>query len=433
MSTLSYPPPAHAPSDLGSLVGKRITLCVTGSIAAYKAVLLVRLLKAAAADVQVVMTRAAKRFVGRDTLAALTGRLVATDMFGSDGEPHVELARRSDLIVVAPASADSMARLATGRGDDLLAATILCARCPVLIAPAMHPSMWEHPLTRANVERLASLPGWRIVGPAFGKVASGDEGWGRMLEPADIAREIAAILADGTEADAGAKTRAELAGRHVVVTAGPTVEDLDPVRSLTNRSSGRMGFAIAGSAVRRGARVTLIAGPVSLPTPDGVRRIDVRSALDMQAALSQALGERLGAADALVMCAAVSDYRPRLAAATKLKRSGEPMVLELVPNPDLLSEVGSARSGTEPLLLGFAVETASGPALVALARQKLASKHVDAIVANAAEDALGTEDTRAILVTPSEERPLGPGPKTLVSEQIVDFLVTRLNRAPGQP
>jgi phosphopantothenoylcysteine decarboxylase/phosphopantothenate--cysteine ligase len=411
----------------GALVRKRITVCVSGSIAAYKAVLLVRALVRAGASVQPVMTRSARRFVGAATLSGLTGRPVHTDMFTEPGELHVALGRDSDAIVVLPATADLIARLANGHADDLVTATLLCARCPVLIAPAMHPRMWEHPATRRNVECIRQLPGWTLLEPTFGEVASGETGVGRMLEPEAILAAVEATLgATPEQVDTGAAGQgASLAGRHVVVTAGPTVEDLDPVRFLTNRSSGKMGFAIARSAALAGARVTLISGPVGLTTPPGVERVDVRSALDMQAALERALGEGLRGADALVMCAAVSDYRPRSTSPTKLKRSGAERTLELVPNPDLLAGIGRTRSGRAPFLLGFAVETEQGEALERAARVKLESKQVDAIVANAASDALGTDETRAVIVTRDAALPLS-GWKQDVGTEIVEFLAARI-------
>jgi phosphopantothenoylcysteine decarboxylase/phosphopantothenate--cysteine ligase len=372
------------------------------------------------------MTRAALRFVGRATLSGLTGRPVYTDMFQGAGEPHVELGRDSDLIVIAPATADLLARLAHGRADDLTTATALCASCPVLIAPAMHPRMWSHPLTQANVERLQSVSGWELLGPAFGEVASGESGLGRLLEPEQLMEAVQRALAlsePGRSGGVVGRPSLGLAGRHIVVTAGPTLEDLDPVRSLTNRSSGKMGFAIARCAALAGARVTLIAGPVALSTPPAVERVDIRSALDMQAALAAALAD---GADALVMCAAVSDYRPAFRSPTKLKRADGELALELVPNPDLLQEIGQGRRGTRPYLLGFAVETESGERLVLAARGKLLKKQVDAIVANSAADALGTDDTRAMLVTADAERALGPGSKLAVAEDIVAFLASRL-------
>jgi phosphopantothenoylcysteine decarboxylase/phosphopantothenate--cysteine ligase len=372
------------------------------------------------------MTRSARRFIGAATLSGLTGRPVHVDMFRAPGELHVSLARDSDLIVVVPATADLLARLANGHADDLVTATLLCAHCPVLIAPAMHPRMWEHPATQRNAERLRQTPGWQLLEPVFGEVASGETGVGRMLEPGAIVAAIEQALAVEAHADGAALERTlRLAGKRVVVTAGPTVEDIDPVRFLTNRSSGKMGFAIARSAARLGAEVTLIAGPVTLPTPSGVARIDVRSALDMRAALARALGEGSSAADALVMSAAVSDYRPRVSAPHKLKRAARDLALDLVPNPDLLAEIGGARTGPRPFLLGFAVETAQGAELEQAARQKLAQKRVDAIVANAAADALGTDDTRALIVSAADVVPLA-GSKESVSDQIVEFLADRL-------
>jgi phosphopantothenoylcysteine decarboxylase / phosphopantothenate---cysteine ligase len=407
-----------------SLVGKRVTLCVGGSVAAYKAPLVARLLLRAGATVQPVMTRSAGRFLGPATLSGLTGRQVFTDMFRCEGEAHVALAAESDLILIVPATADLISRLAHGRANDLVTATALCAGCPVLIAPAMHPRMWNHPLTQANVERLLDVPGWELLGPEFGEVASGERGLGRLMEPERIAEAVQQRLAGtGGLERAAVAPGFGVAGRHIVVTAGPTLEDLDPVRALTNRSSGKMGFAIARSAASHGARVTLISGPVALRTPPGVARVDVRSALDMQAALARALA---AGADALVMCAAVSDYRPRVRSPAKLKRGTEDLALELVPNPDLLREIGRARVGPKPYLLGFAVETESGERLVSAAREKLRNKHIDAIVANSADDALGTDDTRAILVTSDAERVLGPGSKLAVGDEIIQFLGTCL-------
>jgi phosphopantothenoylcysteine decarboxylase / phosphopantothenate---cysteine ligase len=411
----------------GPLVRRQITVCICGSIAAYKAVLVVRALLRAGAIVQPVMTRSARRFVGEATLSGLTGRPVYAAMFGAPGELHVALGRESDLIVVVPATADLLARLANGHADELVTATLLCARCPVLIAPAMHPRMWEHPATQRNVERLRQTPRWTLLEPSFGEVASGEVGLGRMPEPEVIVGAIERVLSSAVadSISASSEPARSLAGRHVVVTAGPTVEDLDPVRFITNRSSGKMGFAIARGAVRRGARVTLIAGPVALEAPAGVTRVDVRSALDMQAALAHALGEGLRGADALVMCAAVSDYRARAPSPTKLKRSSAEVQLELVPNPDLLAEIGRARTGRAPYLLGFAVETEQGERLEQAARLKLERKRVDGIVANAASDTLGRDDTRALLVTADATHPLS-GSKQAVGEEIVEFLVDRL-------
>jgi phosphopantothenoylcysteine decarboxylase/phosphopantothenate--cysteine ligase len=373
----------------GPLSGRTIALCVTGSIAAYKSVELARLLVKAGAKVLPVMTTSAQRFLGAVTLAGITGEAVATDMWDASfaGEMHVRLAERADLVAIVPATADVLARLAHGRADDLVTALALCARGPVLVAPAMHPRMWEHPATQRNVADLAAQKRVTLVGPVSGEVASGDVGHGRMAEPEAIAAAIAMALSPR-----------DLAGLRVVVTAGPTLEDVDPVRFLGNRSTGKMGFAIAERAAARGADVTLVAGPVSLPTPHGVKRVDVRGAVTMRQALWQAMGLDLTRADALVMAAAVADHRPAETSASKIKKGDDRVTLELVKNPDLLAEVGAARAGKRPVLVGFALETERGEALVAYARRKLTDKRVDLVVANEASDSFGREDNVATLV-----------------------------------
>lgn len=404
----------------GPLSGRTIALCVTGSIAAYKAVELARLLVKAGAKVLPVMTASAARFVGPVTFAGITGEAVAMDMWDATfaGEMHVRIAERADAVAVVPATADVLARLAHGRADDLVTALALCARGPVLAAPAMHPRMWEHPATQRNVAELGAQKRVTLVGPVNGEVASGESGVGRMAEPEAIAGAIAAALAPR-----------DLAGLRVVVTAGPTLEDVDPVRFLGNRSTGKMGFAIAERAAARGAEVTLVAGPVSLPTPHGVKRVDVRGAVTMRQALWQALGVDLSRADALVMAAAVADHRPAETSATKVKKSGDERVtLELVKNPDLLAEVGAARAGARPVLVGFALETEGGDALVAYARRKLAEKRVDVVVANEAGDSFGREDNRAMLVTGADAQPLPTMSKTALADVVLDrvrALVTR--------
>jgi phosphopantothenoylcysteine decarboxylase/phosphopantothenate--cysteine ligase len=402
----------------GRLAGRRITVGVTGSIAAYKAAIVVRLLLGEGARVRVVMTASAERFVGAATFAGLTGEPVLTDLFdpGANGEPHVTIAGATDLLLVAPATADFLARLATGRADDLLTATALCARCPVLVAPAMHPAMWSNAATQRNVATLGRDGHVELAGPADGEVASGETGVGRMLEPEDIVGRVAARLGPR-----------DLAGRHLVVTAGPTVEDIDPVRFVGNRSSGKMGFALAEQASRRGARVTLVAGPVALATPRGVDRLDVRSALEMRAAVWEALGPTLAAADALLMCAAVGDYRPERALPAKLKRgkSGD-LTLKLVQNPDILAEVGRARKKPGPLLIGFAVETGTDQEIVRYAREKLRSKRVDVVVANHAAESMGLDDNRVLVV--GEQTVDAPGvlPKRAVADRVLDWVAGRL-------
>jgi phosphopantothenoylcysteine decarboxylase/phosphopantothenate--cysteine ligase len=399
------------------LAGRRVTLCVTGSIAAYKSVLLLRLLVAEGAEVEVVLSASAEEFVGPATFAGLTGRPVISGMFDASrgGEIHVDLAKKTDLVIVAPASADALARFAQGRAEDLVSAFVLCATAPVIAAPAMHPSMWSHPATARNVELLRRDGRVTLVGPVVGEVASGDTGLGRMAEP-DAILEHAVSRA----------VPEPLRGRHVVVTAGPTAEDIDPVRAITNRSSGKMGFAVAARARLLGASVTLITGPVALATPEGVRRVDVRSANAMRTALWQALRPDLTGADALVMAAAVADYRPAQASAKKLSSGNGAMTLDLVPNPDLLREVGHARRGQRPVLVGFALETETETQAIQNARRKLADKRVDLVVANQASESLERDDIRALLVDARDCRVIEKTSKEDAAGRILEFVLHTL-------
>ena len=403
------PPPGATPGTLGRLLGKHVSLCVTGSIAAYKSALLLRLLRKEGASVDVVLSRNAEQFVGRATFAGLNQKPPYSDLFDpyQGGELHIELAKKSDLVLIAPASADLLARLAGGRADDLIGALALSARTPLLVAPAMHPDMWAHPATQRNVKQLVA-DGLRLVGPVHGEVASGDTGLGRMAEPETIIAFAIAALTEQT-----------LRGKHLVVSAGPTAEDLDPVRSLTNRSSGKMGFSIAERAKAHGARVTLVAGPVALPTPPGVQRIDVRSALEMRAALLQTLKQDLSGADALIMAAAVADYRPAHPSSAKLKRTEDALTLELLPNPDLIAELGALRQGNYPVLVAFALETTHDEALIEAARGKLARKKVDLVVANPADESIGREEVSATLVSHDGVLTL----PTLAKDQAADHLL----------
>jgi phosphopantothenoylcysteine decarboxylase/phosphopantothenate--cysteine ligase len=391
-------------------------LAVSGSIAAYKAVEVARLLKKAGARVLPLLTRAAKEFVGPQTFSGITGEPVAEDMFDPDfaGEKHVDLGRKADLVLIVPATADLLARLAMGRAEDLLTALVLCASCPIVAAPAMHPRMWTHPATTRNVATILADGRMTFVGPVDGEVASGERGFGRMAEPEEIVRAAWSLFEPR-----------DLEGLRIVVTAGPTVEDIDPVRFLGNRSTGKMGFALAERAAARGAKVTLVAGPVSLATPQGVRRIDVRGALSMKAALWDTLGTNLDGADALVMSAAVADYRPAETSTTKRKRTAEALELKLVPNPDLLAEVGTVRVGAKPVLVGFAVETGEDDAIVAYARGKLEAKRVDMVVANRADEAFGREDNRATIVTRDGAEPLGVLTKRALADRILDRIAAR--------
>jgi phosphopantothenoylcysteine decarboxylase/phosphopantothenate--cysteine ligase len=396
-----------------------VALAVSGSISAYKAAEVARHLVKAGARVLPLMTRSAGEFIGAMTLSGICGERVRTEMFDPSfpGEVHIKIASEADVLLIVPATADLLARLAAGRADDLVTALALCIDKPIIAAPSMHPRMWSHPAVQSNVAILRAHRRVELVGPVDGEVASGETGVGRMAEPAQIA---AAALARAGKQD--------LDGLRVVVTAGPTVEDLDPVRFLGNRSTGKMGFAVAERAAARGATVHLIAGPVSLATPFGVQRVDVRSATAMQNALWQALGPDLGRADALVMTAAVADYRPAEEHAMKMKRSREKMTIELVPNPDLLAELGAARQGERPMLIGFAVETGTDEQVMAYAKGKLSAKRVDLIVANDARESFGKDDNRAALVDAEGIETLGTMTKLAVADRILDRIARRYGR-----
>jgi phosphopantothenoylcysteine decarboxylase / phosphopantothenate---cysteine ligase len=378
------------------LVGKNIVLGVTGGIAAYKAAELCRLLVKEGADVHVVMTEAAQAFIGPLTMQTLSGHRVGTRLVDASDEAevgHIRLADRADLIVVAPATADSLARFSGGRADDLLGAVILASHADVLLAPAMNVNMWENPITQENLQRLLANPRFSTVGPDAGPLACGWIGAGRLVEPDVVVEAIVARLA----------TRGPLSGKRVLVSAGPTQEPVDAVRFLGNRSSGKMGFALASAAVAMGAEVVLVAGPVDLPTPPGVStRIDVQTALQMQAAIESSVEVGI---DVVVMAAAVADFRPAVASNAKLsRRDGEAPSLALVANPDILSGLGKRTGDRRPRLIGFAAEVLSGEALVARAQQKLLEKGCDAIVANSVgqgDTGFGSDDNQGFLVTQS--------------------------------
>jgi phosphopantothenoylcysteine decarboxylase/phosphopantothenate--cysteine ligase len=402
-----------APSLAGSLAGRTVALCVAGGIAAFKAVVVARLLVQQGARVIPLMTTSGARFVGKVTLSGICDRAVLDDMWDPRfaGEAHVAVAEEADVIAVVPATADLLARLSEGRADDLVAALCLVARTPIVAAPAMHPRMWAHPATQRSVATLARDARVTLVGPVHGEVANGAVGVGRMSEPDAIVEAIVSALSP----------RRDLEGRHVVVTAGPTVEDLDPVRFLGNRSTGRMGFAFAAAAADRGARVTLIAGPVQLGTPAGaVDRVDVRSALEMQRAVDDALRD----ADVLVMAAAVADYRPTARSSQKTKKGADSLTIELVKNPDILAEIGTKRSGAHPVLVGFAVETDD---LAGYARRKLVEKKVDLVVGNLAAHGFGGDADEVLLVDAQGERPLS-GTKRSIAEAVLDDVAARLRR-----
>lgn len=351
-----------------SLRGRRILLVIGGGIAAYKSLDLIRRLRDAGAGVRCVMTAGAQEFVTPLAASALSGEKTFTDLFDREDEAaigHIRLAREADAIVVAPATANLMARMAAGHADDLASTVLLATRLPVLIAPAMNPAMWSHPATKRNLATLIG-DGVRVVGPNSGAMAEPETGAGRMAEPLEIVAAAQALLAS---------ENGPLAGRHVLVTSGPTHEPIDPVRYIANRSSGRQGHAIALAAARSGARVTLVSGPVALPDPEGVDVVHVETAREMKAAVEAALP-----ADIAIFAAAVADYRAAEAKPQKIKKDGRaPPPLALAENPDILAGIAGMSSGRPALVVGFAAETQD---VVALAKAKLARKGCDLIVAN---------------------------------------------------
>jgi len=388
-----------------------VLLGVSGGIASYKTAWLARLLTKAGAEVDVVMTRAATEFVGAVTFEALTGRPVHTGLFDAGRAlDHIHLAREADAVVVAPATADLMARAATGQADDLLTACLLATEAPVLLVPAMNDRMWAHAQTQANAARLREL-GYRLLDPDEGMLAAGEgSGPGRMPEPETIFAHVGRLLEDGA---------APLVGRHVVVTAGPTREAIDPVRFVSNHSSGRMGVSVAAAAWRRGASVTLIAGPLAVPTPVGVSVVRVESTDEMR----QAVERELAQADVLVMAAAPADYRPAEAATSKLKKTGQARAIELEENADILKSTRDARRDGA-VVVGFALETDD---LIENAKRKLDAKALDLIVLNDAKEegaGFGVETNRVTLLargTPEPEQlPL------LTKPQVADVILDRV-------
>ena len=404
------------------MVKRRIVLGVTGGIAAYKACLLLRRFTEAGHDVRVVPTASALEFVGAPTWAALSGHPVATTVWDDVHEvPHVRIGQQADLVVVAPATADLLARAAHGLADDLLTNVLLTARCPVLLAPAMHTEMWSHPATVANVATLRAR-GVHVLDPVSGRLTGADTGPGRLPEPETIAAVAESLLA----ASAGGIERADLAGRQVVVSAGGTREPLDPVRFLGNRSSGRQGVALARVAAARGAKVTLVAGALEVPAPDGVDVVQVGSALEMRTAVFEASA----AADIVVMAAAVADFRPAEIAEHKIKKADgvedAPMV-RLVRNPDILAELVVRRPPGQ-VVVGFAAETGDDTGgVLQHAREKLARKGCDLLVLNdvSAGKVFGRPDTEVTLLYPDgRQSPVPAGPKEAVAEAIWDAVIS---------
>ena len=399
------------------LYRKRIVLGVGGGIAAYKSAELVRRLRDQGAEVRVVMTQGGREFITPLTLQALSGHPVHMDLLDPAAEAamgHIELAKWADLILIAPATADLMARLAQGIANDLLTTLVLATDAPVALAPAMNQAMWRDEATQANSQVLIER-GLHMFGPASGSQACGDVGLGRMLEPDDLAQ----LAADCFK-------RESLTGRHVLITAGPTQENIDPVRYITNHSSGKMGFALAEAAVEAGAKVTLVTGPVHLPTPDRVNRIDVVSARDMLAACEAAMP-----CDLLIAAAAVADYRPEVVAQHKLKKdpsTGEGMLLQMVRNPDILATL--AQRDDRPFSVGFAAETEK---LLDYAARKLKDKNLDLIVANdVANPTIGfnsEENAITIIDRDLQQSSLAQTSKGKIARQLIAFIAERLNQA----
>ena len=354
---------------MSSLANKQILMGITGGIAAYKTIELIRLLTKAGADVQVVLTEGAKAFVTEMTLQAVSGHPVRSTLLDPSAElgmGHIELAKWADLIIIAPASADFMARYAQGMANDLLTTLCLATEAPVALAPAMNQAMWKHPATQTNLQTLISR-NVAIIGPASGAQACGDVGAGRMEEPIDLLNTIEQLLAP---------TQQDLAGQHWVITAGPTMEAIDPVRYISNHSSGKMGYALAAAAQARGARVTLVSGPTQLDAPQGIKRIDIKSAEEMLSACRTATATP---ADVFIGAAAVADFRMKEVSSQKMKKTGDSdeMQLTLVKNPDVIATLSQAKAAK--CMVGFAAETQD---VIAYAKSKLERKGLDLIIAN---------------------------------------------------
>jgi phosphopantothenoylcysteine decarboxylase / phosphopantothenate---cysteine ligase len=392
--------------------GKRVLLGVTGGIAAYKSPDLVRRLREQGAEVQVVLTAGAREFVTPMTFQAVSGREVRSDLWDPEAEKamsHIELARWADFVIIAPATADFLARLATGQADDLLTTLCLATSAPIALAPAMNRVMWANAATQANVATLKSR-GVHVWGPGEGDQACGEVGAGRMLEPTQLAAFVANTIAP----------TGPLAGRRVLLTAGPTRERIDPVRFISNRSSGKMGFAVAAAARELGADVTIVSGPVALATPPGVQRVDVESAADML----EAVMRHLDGVDIFIATAAVADYRPACPVECKIKKTSESMAIEMERTVDILATVAARVGAARPFVVGFAAETDS---VEQYARQKLLRKNLDMIAANeVGHDKVFEKDDNALLVIWRDgRRELPNAPKVQLARDLVALIADR--------
>lgn len=398
------------------LAGKRILIIIGGGIAAYKVLEVIRRLKERGAEVRVILTRSGKEFVTPMTVGALSGEKVFSDLFDPTEEQdigHIVLSRDTDLILVAPATANLIARMANGIADELATASLLAAAAPIIVCPAMNQRMWAHPATQRNAAQLAA-DGVRFIGPAEGRMAERNEaGLGRLTEPMDIVAGVEAFFAEAPK---------PLAGQHVLVTSGPTIEPIDPVRFITNRSSGKQGHAIAAAAARAGARVTLVSGPVSIPDPKGVDVVHVETAREMLKAVFAALP-----VDIAVMAAAVSDWRPAEAASEKIKKAaGDPPPLSFVENPDILARLGHDERRPK-IVVGFAAETTN---VETNAARKLATKGADYIVANnvSAESGVFGGDHNSVYVLSSAGIETWP---TLAKEDVAERLIALITKRLG--
>ena len=391
-----------------SLTNKRILLGITGGIAAYKSAELTRTLVKAGAEVRIAMTPAATEFITPLTMQALSGNRVHLGLLDSETEAamgHIELARWADLVVIAPATADFIARMAHAQADDLLATLVLASVAPIAVAPAMNQAMWGDTGTQANLELLRQR-GVHVWGPGSGEQACGDVGLGRMIEPDEIATHCASMF-----------EASKLAGKRFLITGGPTREAIDPVRFISNHSSGKMAYALAAEAAAEGAKVTLVSGPVQLSTPESVERIDVESAEEMYAAVMAAVAS----ADVFIGVAAVADYRPTAVANEKIKKTEAEMVIKLVKNPDIISSV--SEHSARPFVAGFAAETEN---VVANGQEKLERKGLDLLFANHATDTFNSDSVAVTALTKDGQQELGPGNKHTVARAMLSLIAEQL-------
>lgn len=392
-----------------------VLLAVTGGIAAYKSAEIIRLLTKSGAEVQVVMTQAAQAFITPLTMQALSGRAVRTSLLDESAElgmGHIELARWADHIVIAPATADCIARISQGMANDLLSTVLLAYQGPVSVAPAMNQAMWSNPLTQGNISRLQQLfPLWSWLGPDSGDQACGDVGPGRMVEPQAV---VASVMPPAKRL---------MTGKKILITAGPTIERLDPVRYLSNFSSGKMGYALAESAINAGAEVTIISGPVIVPAPSGAKIIQVESAQDMY----QAVMSKAAEYDVFIATAAVADFRPENQVVQKIKKTGDNSLLslKLVENPDIVASVANLQKD-RPFVVGFAAETNQA---VSYGKSKLSKKNLDMVVVNDVSIpglGFGSDNNQVVLVTKKQEKDYGPAAKTTIADWLVEQISTEI-------